>query len=169
MLWFGIISAVGSLLGIATTELVNRRLNMNHAPSLLHALTIINLLLILGMVSFALAGNFYLALLSVWGVGIMRTASRPLYNTWITQNSDSRVRATIFSAAGMIDAMGQIGGGPAIGYIGERVSIRAALTATSLLLSPILFFFLRGFRLLQRSDGASLENQTLEAATEIEG
>lgn len=168
VIWFGIISAVGSLLGIATTELVNRRLNLNHAPSLLRALTIINSLLLISMLSFALAGNFYLALIAVWGVGVMRTASRPLYNTWVTQNSDSRVRATIFSATGMIDAIGQIGGGPAVGYIGERVSIRAALTAASLLLSPILLFFLRGFRLPQQGEDSSMKSSSVDTIVELE-
>ncbi|GHO44348.1 MFS transporter [Ktedonospora formicarum] len=168
VIWFGIMSAGSSLLGIATTELVNRGLNMNRTRSLVRALTVIDSLLIVCVVGFALAGNFYLALLAFWGARVMRTAQQPLYSTWITQNADSRIRATIFSFAGMVDAIGQIGGGPIVGYIGERASIRAALTVTGLLMTPILFFFLRAFRLLNRENASKQEENLAEPVTELE-
>ena len=43
----------------------------------------------------------------------------------------------MFSVSSQVDAIGQIGGGPAVGAIGN-VSIRAALVVSALMLSPVL-------------------------------
>ncbi len=40
-----------------------------------------------------------------------------------------------------MDAFGQIVGGPPVGYIGTAFSIRAALLASSALLSPVLLLY----------------------------
>ena len=48
-----------------------------------------------------------------------------------------QVRVTIFSVNGQVDAIGQIAGGPVVGVIGNA-SIRAALVASALILSPVL-------------------------------
>ncbi len=44
------------------------------------------------------------------------------------------------------DALGQIGGGPAVGAIGLR-SLRAAITLSGLLLTPALILYSRRLRL----------------------
>lgn len=51
---------------------------------------------------------------------------------------DPQVRATMFSVSSQVDAIGQIGGGPVVGAIGNVVSVRAALVASALMLSPVL-------------------------------
>ena len=43
--------------------------------------------------------------------------------------------------SGQVDALGQIVGGPPVGYIGNVFSLRAAMVATSVLLSPVLLLF----------------------------
>ena len=42
---------------------------------------------------------------------------------------------------GQVDAIGQIAGGPPVGYVGTVVSLRAALVTSSLILSPVLLLF----------------------------
>jgi hypothetical protein len=42
---------------------------------------------------------------------------------------------------GEVNALGQIAGGPPVGYIGTVFSLRAALTAVSIILSPVLLLF----------------------------
>jgi predicted MFS family arabinose efflux permease len=69
-----------------------------------------------------------------------------LYTTWLTQNSDSKVRATVISLAGQVDAIGQIAGGPITGLVGNLISIRAAIVSTALMLAPNVFFFTRALR-----------------------
>ena len=45
-----------------------------------------------------------------------------------------------------VDAVGQIASGPALGLVGSMISVRAAITASGLLLSPILGIFARALR-----------------------
>ena len=73
-----------------------------------------------------------------WLVGALRQVGGPLQTAWFNlQIDDPQVRATTFSASGQADAIGQVLGGPAVGAIGN-VSIRAALVASALLLSPVI-------------------------------
>lgn len=69
---------------------------------------------------------------------LMRSIITPLYAAWFNLRiDDPRVRATMFSVSSQVDAIGQIGGGPVVGAIGN-VSIRAALVTSALILSPVL-------------------------------
>jgi hypothetical protein len=88
---------------------------------------------IICVLTFALAGNFATALISYWACEVLRDTIRPIYSTWLTQNSDAKVRATIISMSGQLDAVGQIVGGPIVGVISTLASIRAALLATGVL------------------------------------
>ena len=84
-------------------------------------------------------------------VGLLRGVSGPLQTAWINQKLDSRVRATIHSMFGQVDAIGQMTGGPVIGLAGSLFSVRLAVGISSLLLSPALLFIQRANR-IQRSD-----------------
>jgi DHA3 family tetracycline resistance protein-like MFS transporter len=59
----------------------------------------------------------------------------------LTQHIDAKVRATVISTCGQIDAFGQIVGGPPVGYLGNMFSIQTALLASCALLSPVLFLY----------------------------
>ena len=84
-------------------------------------------------------------------VGLLRGVSGPLQTAWINQKLDSRVRATIHSMFGQVDAIGQTMGGPIIGLIANALSVRLALSLSSLLLSPALLFIQRANR-IQKSE-----------------
>jgi len=104
-------------------------------------LFVLNVLGIVSLLVFALAGNFYLAVVAVLLFRVFRTVNEPIYTTWLTQNIEAKVRATVISMRGQVDAFGQIVGGPPVGYIGTAISVRAALVAASALLSPVLFLY----------------------------
>jgi MFS transporter, DHA3 family, tetracycline resistance protein len=87
------------------------------------------------------SGNFFLAVGASLLFSVFRTVNEPVYTTWLTQNIDAKVRATVISMRGQVDALGQIIGGPPIGYIGTAFSIRAALVAVSAILSPVLLLY----------------------------
>ncbi|GCE47913.1 DHA3 family tetracycline resistance protein-like MFS transporter [Thermosporothrix hazakensis] len=146
VIWMGIINAGSLILSIIITEIIRRRIDITQSHLVGRTLFVLNLGVIGGIFCFSLASHFYLALLAFWSVELLRGTSRPLYMTWIAQNSESRVRATVFSTAGQVDAIGQIAGGPGVGYIGERFGIRAALLTTGALLSPIIPFFIAALR-----------------------
>ena len=56
------------------------------------------------------------------------------------------MRATVFSIAGQADAIGQAGGGPVLGLIGNVWGIRAALAASALVIAPALALYGRAMR-----------------------
>jgi DHA3 family tetracycline resistance protein-like MFS transporter len=71
----------------------------------------------------------------------------PLFVTWLNRNiDDSSVRATVLSISEQADAVGQWGGGPAIGAIGSLVSLRAALLVGAAVLSPAVALYGRALR-----------------------
>ena len=141
VVWFGILSIGGTLLTLAVSEIVRRRVNTSNQRILIRALFVINALLVGSLLVFGLAGNFFLAVFAYWGVGVFRRVSQPIFTTWLTINVDARVRATVISMWGQVDALGQVAGGPPVGYIGTVVSLRAALVAVGVILSPVLVLY----------------------------
>ena len=96
---------------------------------------------------FGLAASFAVAAVAYLVARVMRRLKDPLYVTWLNKNvEDSSVRATVNSIASQADAIGEVAGGPAIGVIGTVASIRAALVAAGLLLTPAIPLFLRALR-----------------------
>jgi DHA3 family tetracycline resistance protein-like MFS transporter len=150
--WFAVIRGGVMVLGIVAVEFVQRRFKGELKGAVPRLLLILNLLQIGCIVAFALAGNFALALLSYWGYAVLRSTVNPVYTTWLTQNSAAKVRATIISMSGQLDAIGQIVGGPVVGVVGTLVALRAALLAAGALLAPVLLLFMRALRLEKESD-----------------
>jgi DHA3 family tetracycline resistance protein-like MFS transporter len=97
----------------------------------------------LALLGFALSPILALAIVSMLAVNILRGISGPLQSAWINQKLDSRVRATIHSMFGQLDAIGQITSGPAVGLIASALSVKLAVAISGLLLSPALFFMRR--------------------------
>ncbi|MEO8971406.1 MAG: MFS transporter [Ktedonobacteraceae bacterium] len=143
VVWFGIIRGGVMIFSIIVAESIRRFIDTSRHKTVSRLLFIINALQIVSMIIFGLAGNFALALAAYWSVSILRQTNNPIYTAWLAQNIDAKVRATVISMSGQLDAIGQIAGGPIIGVIGTLVSIRAALVATAALLSPTLLLFVR--------------------------
>lgn len=56
------------------------------------------------------------------------------------------MRATVISLDGQMDAIGQIAGGPPVGYLGTLFSLRIAVAAVSAILAPVLLLYLAALR-----------------------
>jgi DHA3 family tetracycline resistance protein-like MFS transporter len=138
--WVGLMSVVGSLLSIAATQWVIKRVDMTQTGAIARASYWLTGLLVAGLIAFGLASSFGMALVCIWVIGVLRTLIGPLQATWINQDLDSKVRATVISMSGQVDAFGQIVGGPPVGGLGN-VSVRAALVASGLILSPTLLLY----------------------------
>ena len=144
--WMGILGIIGSLLSTGATQIVLKRLNMTSNGAMARAGFIMVAILVAGIFGFAISGNFALAVVFSWLIGIARSLFAPIESTWINQNLDSNVRATVISLRGQVDAIGQIGGGPPVGWIGNTFGIRVALVASGLILSPALYLYARVIR-----------------------
>ena len=157
VVWFGIIQGGVMIFSIIVAEGIRRFIDTSRHKTVSRLLFIINALQIISMVIFGLAGNFALALAAYWSASILRETNRPIYTAWLAQNIDAKVRATVISLSGQLDAIGQIAGGPVIGVIGTLVSIRAALVSTAALLSPTLLLFVRADSQGKKGDMNSAE------------
>lgn len=151
VVWIGVLNAGAMLLGILVSEGLLRRLDL-HDPRLLgRTLLTTTALLIAGVIVFGQARGFVLAAAAYFFASSLRALQYPIAATWVNRNIPSHVRATVLSMVSQADALGQIGGGPAVGAIGLR-SLRAALTVSGLLLSPALALYSRRLRLDANND-----------------
>jgi DHA3 family tetracycline resistance protein-like MFS transporter len=146
--WIGLIDAVGMLLSIAVAEILVRRWRLEGNPRVGPLLLANSAGIILAVVAFGLAPTFGVALVAMWIVVILRSIQYPIAATWLNQHLPSQVRATVLSMVGQADALGQVAGGPVVGFVALR-SLRAALVFSGLILTPALALYSRGVKLEQ--------------------
>jgi len=152
--WLGILGLIGRPFTAVVTHIMEKRLDMKRGQSLARASFGLSALLVASLFGFALAGNFVVAYILNWAIGSVRTLLGPINSTWVNQHIDSSVRATVISMTSQVDALGQIVGGPPVGFIGERLGIRAALLTSGLILSPVLYLYTRIVRADNRAAAA---------------
>ncbi|NQX69171.1 MFS transporter [Paenibacillus alba] len=144
--WFGTIALLSTLLSLGVMAFAEKRLNMGNEQVVLRGMFVLTLARIGAIVSIALAPNFVWALVSVLFFEAVRTLSGPIYDTWLNLNIESRSRATVLSMMSQSDALGQTAGGPLVGWVGKRFSLRTSLVAAAVLLVPILGVYGRTLR-----------------------
>lgn len=142
VVWFGVISLGSTLLNLAVTEVIKRRLDITRHRAVANLLLTFTACLVASVLGFALAGNFWVALLAIWCARVFRDVQEPIFRIWQIQRIDPAVRATVLSIDGQVNALGQIAGGPAVGAIGN-ISLRAALVVAGVALSPALLLLVR--------------------------
>ncbi len=150
VVWFGIIRAVGMLLGLGVTELTRQRVDTSKHGPVARAVLMLIAGMVAGLLAFALTGNFAIAVLALWGFSSLRQTLGPLYTTWVNQHAESNVRATIISLSSQIDALGQILGGPIIGAIGLALGIPVSLTICAIVLATALPLLIKTIRIDRR-------------------
>jgi MFS transporter, DHA3 family, tetracycline resistance protein len=138
VLWFGLISGGSTVIGIAVTQIIRRRLDLEDHVLVTRSLFAFTAARTVMLAGFAFASNLAVAIGFFWLASVMRQAFGPVKRAWLNQSLDASNRATLFSVDGQADALGQIAGGPIIGIIGSGVSIRAALMASAGLLGLAL-------------------------------
>jgi sugar phosphate permease len=79
----------------------------------------------------------------LWLRGVLWAISGPVEGAWLNRNLESSSRATVISMVGQANAIGQVADGPALGWIGSTVSVRAALLGSALVLSPTVALYRR--------------------------
>jgi DHA3 family tetracycline resistance protein-like MFS transporter len=107
---------------------------------------VVQSLMVAGVLGFAVASRFALALAAFWLVTMASGPRMPLEQAWMNQNLDAQVRATVFSMKGQVQALAAIAGGPVLGAIATAYTTRPALIASALALSPALLLYARAAR-----------------------
>jgi len=151
IVWFGVIRAGSSLFSIVATEAARRQHITEAGGRIVTLMMALNGAMLLALILLAWAGNFWVALLALWIFSTARNILGPLDSAWIVRHTAGNARATAISFASQLNAIGQVAGGPAVGWIGTVVSLPAALSVSALLMSPILPLLVRGRRLEGRT------------------
>jgi len=142
VVWFGIIGVATLLLGFALTEVVRRRVDVDDERVAVWVQLLMSLVVVVGVVAFGLAGGFGVAVVAVMAVRVFRSGIHPLYWAWINkQIEEPRVRATVLSMNGQVDAIGQVVGGPVLGSVATALSLRVAMVGVGLLLAPVTLLY----------------------------
>jgi DHA3 family tetracycline resistance protein-like MFS transporter len=146
VVWFCIIEAgivVTNWIGI---EIVRRSVDTNSHDSVVWAMLMVDSIMIVSVIGFALAEQFALAL-AIFLLFTMAAGPRAsLEQAWLNQNLNSNVRATILSLKGQVNALAQIVGGPLLGMVATAFTTRTALITAGVILSPVLLLYVRTLR-----------------------
>jgi len=148
VVWFAGIAMVGALLGFGVTTLIQKvspeTLTGHHPARLMATLAAVQVTTTL---AFALAGAwwaagaFWVTLAALWVRTVAGVLAAPVSSTWMNRSLEPSTRATVLSMESQTNAIGQVVGGPALGLLGSRVSIRAALVASGLIATPVIGFY----------------------------
>lgn len=155
--FFALLRAAGTALTILAVHFVERRVDTSSPLAIGRAMLIVTAMISLAMLGFATASVLALALALYLAIDVLRDVAGPLQSAWVNQKLDPRVRATVHSMFGQVDAIGQVAGGPVVGLVARSYSVVAALISSALLLAPALF-------LVGRANSQSMG----EAASEVE-
>ncbi len=139
--WFGLSSYVSLGLGLGLLEIVRRTVDTSKDRIVARVLMALQALYIASLTAFGLATGFPLAMAMFWARGPLRLASGPLLSAWQNRFVDSRVRATVLSIGGQVDAVGQMIGGPVLGAIALGLSLRVGFLAAAMVLLPVVVVF----------------------------
>ncbi len=161
--WFAVFSVVGTVIGVPFLEIAKRRMTFEDHGKVAKAMFVFNAIIIVTTVGFALAGNFIVAFAMELTRGLTYGLLRPIASTWMNQNIESRIRATVLSMNSQANALGQIAGGPGVGAVGNLFGIRAAIALAGMLLTPALLLFGRTIRRKPALDADAVEPTAAKA------
>jgi DHA3 family tetracycline resistance protein-like MFS transporter len=147
VVWFGVFWLAGMVLGFVGTGRIIKRFERGGSAVVSSTLFVLTAAQLVAMLVFALTGSTWLAIAALLGVFLTRNLADPLYTIWLNEQiTDSSVRATVLSISGQADAVGQAGGGPVLGLIGNLRGIRTALALGALAIAPALLLYARAIR-----------------------
>lgn len=132
------IAALGAMLATGIVGARVETANPRHVGRLLAG---VETVIAAGIIGFGLAGNFWLAVVLYLAVMILRESVQPLVSAWLVSATTSATRATVFSIQSQADALGQIAGGPPVGFIAQRRGLGAGISAAGLFILPAIALY----------------------------
>ena len=140
---FGALSLASTIVVIISAQLTRRAVRRLDGRVVSRSLVVLQLVRVATRGAFALAPTWALALVPYFFESIVRASFYPLFNAWLIRRTEEDVRATVLSTTSVSNALGQMGGGPISGAIGNVYGIPAALLSSAALLFPGALFFAR--------------------------
>ena len=141
--FFAALRVAGTMLTILAVRLVEKRVDTGNSIAIGRAMLLVTGLISAALIGFALSSFFLLSLGLYLSINVLRNVAEPLQTAWVNKKLDSRVRATVHSMFGQVDAIGQVIGGPIVALIAAVSSAVTSLITSGLLLMPAIFFVSR--------------------------
>ncbi len=136
--WFGVMRLLGSGLNILAAQLLIAYMEKKGASSRTGVVFAASAGYILCLLLFAAGRSFWFVTGAFLLTGLMRSLREPVLTAWMNAHVEERMRATVFSTSGQLDALGQIIGGPIVGIAAQQGSVSWGLACTALLLPALL-------------------------------
>lgn len=144
VMWFTAFALVGTLISLVISLTVNRfskrAMNEDHPNRLLGGLMGVQ---VLGVLAMGVSPWIGPALGGMWLRDAARDLAYPVQTAWMNRHLETNARATVMSMSSQVDAFGQVAGGPALGAVGSRWGLTAAIAGSAVVLAPAVFLFLR--------------------------
>ena len=140
---FGVLSLVATILIIVTVHVVRRFVRRVDEGVVSRWLVALQLVRVACQTVFLLAPWSALALAAGMLNAMLRASFYPLFNAWLIRRTDEGVRATVLSTTSVASSIGQVGGGPISGAIGNHYGIPLGLLSSVLMLLPGTVIFAR--------------------------
>ena len=131
--WLAVIGLATSVLEIGAYEVAARQEHAGRLGAMLAGLSGARAVL---MVGFAATPSLAFGVAAFVTAETVRSLGQPLLDAWVAQETPAANRATVLSAVGQADSLGQIAIGPLVGLLGAAASIPIALAASAALLAP---------------------------------
>ena len=152
--WWGIIAAVGSLAALAATSIARRYVDTDDDRALALGLTVLTGGIGGAVIVFANIDLFLGVLAFYWLASALRAARGPLALAWVNRHIPSHARATMLSVYGQADSIGQVAGGPIVGFVAKQVSIGLALSVFAVVLIATLPLYAAAARRGEKTSAA---------------
>jgi len=141
--FFAVLRIIATVLTIFAVRFVEKRVDTSSPIAIGRAMLIVTGLISVSLIGFALSSLLLLSLGLYLSIAVLRDIAGPLQTVWVNKKLDSRIRATVHSMFGQVDAIGQVMGGPIVAVIAAVGSAVASLVTSGLLLTPALLFVSR--------------------------
>ncbi len=135
-------SGAWAVCSIVAITVVERLVSVDRPWAPRVALSVVNATIIGATITFALTGNFGVAIAMVVVVYILHRIAEPFTSAWINRNCESEYRATVFSLYEQANSFGQVVFGPGMGLLATTRGLRTALIGVSILLVPPQLLYL---------------------------
>lgn len=136
--WWAVIGTAATLMAIGLTGALRRRAVAWGEREMRKALGVLLLILMATVAGFSMALGFAVGLACFLVARAVRRALEPLLTSWLNDHAESRVRATLLSMKSQAHGLGELAGGPVVGWIAVAASVRVALLTSAVLLLPAL-------------------------------
>jgi MFS transporter, DHA3 family, tetracycline resistance protein len=136
--WWPVFSTGAIFGGMAVNAWVRKNVDLANSKAIINVMLVLTTILIFTIVGFALATSFTVTLLLFIASRSIRRALEPILKTWTNLHAQPENRATILSFSAQSHSIGEIGGGPIVGAIGQYQSAKMAVVVAGILLAPVL-------------------------------